>query len=263
MRVWLLALACLAVAACDSEFSPGEVPSRAERGMPEWVAPSFRLSERTARAPGFDDGTGVVAFTIGPRDCSRARPDRAPPDCATGTKRSTIVTGTQWEFGERFLLSFEFNLDGALGAGAPAFDIARWRAGDDSAAVPFALTADPRRGVTFLGRTCIPAEEMGGWHRFDMRVKWAGDATGYLEVRCHGSLYSGAPIYARSDFAVNRHPYCDRDGACGDGRGRVLNDLRMEMGVIRRGPLARDLTVRIRRIVERQLTVVLNRVENL
>ena len=124
----------------------------------------------------------------------------------------------------------------------------------------FDLKVDATRGVTFLGRTCVPPERFGQWHRFDMRVRWSRGNTGFLEVRCNGDLYSGTPIYARSNFATNRALHCIRANNCRPGVRKDPNGFEMQLGIIHEGAsgIGRDgVTVRMRRVVERQLLVVI------
>ncbi len=274
----LLALAFLLVAGCDSSLSPGEPPSKASRGLPDWFAPFFVVDPRSATAPEID-GDEIV-FRVAEGECSRVTDARGPSDCARGTARSVVTTGREWRLGEQYLISFEFWIDPRLrtrdyhnpravlaGRRSSRLSIARWSGNRPPDNQLFDLKVDATRGVTFLGRTCIPPSRFGYWHRFDMRIRWARDNTGYLEVRCHGDLYSGTPIFARSNFATNQPLHCIRANNCRPGIAKSPDGFEMQLGIIyeggprvsRLGP--EGVAVRLRRVVERRLLMVFGREE--
>ena len=265
----LLALAAFLLAACMGDPS-AEVRPPESRDLPDWFAPYFVVDPRSAAAPEID-GREIV-FRIARGDCSWVADARGPSDCARNTARSVVTTGRAWQLGEQYLISFEFWIDPALKTRSyfnpraaltdrrsSRLSIARWSGTEHPDNQLFDLKVDATRGVTFLGRTCVPPERFGRWHRFDMRVRWAQDTTGFLEVRCHGDLFSGAPIYARGNFATNQPLHCIPANNCRPGDAKNPSGFEMQLGIIheRASSIGRNgVTVRMRRVVERQLFVI-------
>ena len=280
-----LLVALLLLAGCDGTHSPGEIPPEATRGIPTWVAPNFVISPRSATEPRFSKPE--IQFRLQRGNCSNWSDGRAPSDCATRTSRSVIASQSDyWQLGGRYLLSFEYWVDPAVATrpyrarGATQTDgitsrmsIFRVTGEGNPNHQLFDLKVDAVRGVTFLGETCIPPSEFGKWHRFDLRMRWAADDTGFLEIRCHGNLYRGAPIFARSDFPTTRALHCFPANNCVPGDRRTPRQPQIELGIIYDGlgpggrgfaPIpASGVTVRFRRLVERRLWVIFNRVEEL
>lgn len=266
-------IAALALTGCQMTDEAGGAPD-VGRALPGWVEPNFTVDPRSARPPAFDDPE--IVFTLRPGDCTRAADAYGPGDCARGAGRTAITTGqvwdegADWEPGQMFLYSFEFRVDPALsggGARAPVA-IARWKQRDRPGGTLFDLAFDPVRGVTFLGRPCVPAEALGGWHRFNLRIRWAADATGFIEARCDGSLHAGPPVFARSGLATDRPLRCTADGTCGPVGDGGADRFQMDLGIIADAPGARatlpreGLTVAMRRLVVRRLYVVFGRYES-
>lgn len=230
-----LFLVFLFLLGCDSALSPGATPPEAERGIPEWVAPNFRLGD-PENPPRFEKAR--IRFKPG----------------------QTLRTGQGWATGQQYLISFMYRIDPALLRPGSRFALARWRG---PAGELFRLDVDARSGVTFLGRSCVPRSDLGGWQRFDMRVKWADDATGFLEVRCHGDLFSGTPVFAASDVATTGGASCVQGGGCPNRAAVRQGDLSMELGLIPRTGALPQGGVVMQRIVERQIFVVFGRVSSL
>jgi len=273
-----LALVFLFLIGCDSALSPGEAPPEATRGLPEWFAPNFIIEPRSATKPVIN-GREIV-FRVNRGDCSTVTDARGPSDCARRTTRSAVTTGSTWNLGEQYLLSFEFWIDPKLRHRAYSnpravqtnrrssrLSIARWYGDRRPDNQLFDLKVDATRGVTFLGRTCIPPSQFGKWHRFDMRVRWSKGNAGFLEVRCHGNLYTGAPIYMRTNFPTNQPLHCFRENNCRPNVPTSPSSFEMQLGIIFDAEVAngrrvfprigRDgLTIRMRRVVERELFVI-------
>ena len=280
-------LACLLVAACQSSNTDErQQQSEATRAVPAWVAPNFVVPPRSATIPAFVEPE--VIYFLPPRTCSPASDSYGPSDCATGAARSVISTGKVWEegdtwkLGQRFLYSFEFWIDPKLaypgyrnpnanrtGGVSSRLSIARWEGADTPLNQLFDLKVDATRGVTFLGRTCVPPSEFGKWHRFNLRIKWTDDQTGFIEARCDGSLHTGLPIFAQSNIATNRALQCLRESNCDPSANHRPDRFNMELGIIVDGGGQSQivpnggLTVKMRRVIVRRLYVIMGRVEDL
>ena len=261
------------------------------RSVPHWLPPNFIIPDRSATMPVFQDPE--IVFTVNQDDCSPRSDGRGASDCATRTTRSVISTGKVWDeakdwrLGQRFLFSFEFWVDPALAyAGyrnpnakltdnfSSQLSIARWQGADFANNQLFDLKVDATRGVTFLGRTCVPPSGFGGWHRLNMRIKWANDNTGFLEVRCDGGLHTGLPIYAASDIATNQALHCFAENNCDPGVLKDPQRFDMQLGILFDHETANGqrvfprippegLIVKMRRLVVRRLYVIVGRVETL
>ncbi len=283
-------LAILLAAGCQAPAPTGPAAPAATRGVPDWMPPNFVIDRRSATAPVFQEPE--VVFTVRQGDCSSATDHRGTSDCATRTTRSVISTGKVWEqgvdwqLGHQYLYSFEFWVDPNLGyrgyrtrdaaltkGSSSRLSIARWEGAERPNNQLFDLKVDATRGVTFLGRTCVPPSEFGRWHRFNMRIRWANDDTGFLEVRCDGSLHTGPPIYARSGFPTNQALHCFRGNNCDPGVVRDPRRFNMQLGIVFDGDIVNGrrvfprigpegLTVKMRRIIVRRLYVIFGRVEN-
>ena len=275
----------LLLAACDPAAAPVGGGPDATHDLPAWAPPKFVVGARSATRPAFA-GSELV-FRVEQGDCSRTVDAEGPSDCATRTTRSVIATGRDWRLGHQYLLGFEFWIDPGLayrGYRTPdarmtdgfssRLSIARWRGDVLPDNQLYDLKVDATRGVTFLGRTCVPPSGFGQWHRFSMRIRWANDDTGFVEVRCDRSLHSGQPIHAASDLPTNRAPHCFRDNNCRPGVDKDPQRFEMQLGIIFEPEVARGraafpripqggLTVKMRRIVERRLYVIFGRVQEI
>lgn len=281
---WLLAALVIFNACQPTGLSEG--PPEVRQNRPGWLPATFSVDTRSATEPDFREDE--VIFTVKRGDCSNRPDSSGPSDCARKTTRSTFSTGTTWRLDQKYLYSFEFWIDPSLtyrayrnpqatktGGVSSTLSIARWQGRDDLNNQLFDLKVDAMRGVTFMGRTCIRPSDFGGWHKFDMRIKWADDDTGFLEVRCNRRpIHEGLPIFAISDVPTNQALHCFRANNCDPERNNHPDRFEMELGIIhdaervggravlpRIGP--QGLTVKMRRIIERRLYVIFGRVDAL
>ena len=281
MRHFLFAF--LLVAACNSEGTPEPPVRDARQGIPEWVAPEFVIGQRSATIPEFAEPE--IIFKLHQGDCSSLVDQTGPSDCATRTSRSVLTAGKEWRLGHQNLFGFEFWIDpeltyqGYRNADAELtnefssrLSIARWQGSRFPQNQLFDLKVDATRGVTFLGRTCVPPSEFGSWHRFWMRIRWSNDGTGFLEVRCDGSLHTGLPIYAASNISTNQALHCFRENNCEPDVYKDPQRFNMQLGIMFDPATVNGqrvfsriqpggLTVKMRRLVVRRLYVIFGRVE--
>ncbi|WP_298559275.1 hypothetical protein [uncultured Aliiroseovarius sp.] len=246
--------------------------------LPDWVPPHFRINPRSVFAPESRDG--VIAFSIRQGQCTRHSDRTGPGDCARRTTRSTIQTGkvweqqVEWQLGQQFLYSFEFRIDpslryrGRVRGEDSQLVLARWENAEGGQPL-FDLKLDARHGVTFMGRTCITPEQFGDWHRFNLRLRWADDDTGFIEARCDGSLHVGDPIFAASGLPTDRPLACSFNRNCPADKPRATR-FNLQLGLIadpnlpprRSGfvPLTQSgVQVQMRRILVRRLYVIFGR----
>ena len=283
MRRLVLLLLLGACQAGTPTALPGPEATRADTGP---LPPGFVVGDRSAVAPTIE-GDEII-FTVNQGDCSPWSDQRGASDCATRTTRSVISTGKDLSLGQQYLFGFDFWIDPGLthpGYRNPKarltngftsrLSIARWEGDRYPNNQLFDVKVDTTRGVTFLGRTCIPPSEFGKWHRLDTRVRWANDETGFLEVRCDSRpVYTGRPIYAASNVSTNQAPHCFAENHCDPGVFKDPGRFNLQLGIIfdqevvngravfPRIPTA-GLTVRMRRPIARRLYVVFGRVEAL
>lgn len=272
-------------AACQVAPTSTRINLEATEGIPGWVAPKFMVGERSATSPVFEDRE--IVFTVNQGDCSSRADRRGPSDCQTKTTRSVISTGKDFRLGHQYLYSFEFWIDPSLaypGYRTPdatltkgvssRLSIAVWQGSQVPKNQLFDLKVDATRGVTFLGRTCVPPSEFGRWHRFNMRIRWANNDTGFLEVRCDISLHKGKPIFAQSEFSTNQALHCFPGNNCEPGVRKDPRRFEMQLGILfdnevkgGRAVFPRispgGLTVKMRRVIERRLYIIFGRVNSI
>ncbi len=232
---WLVT--ALILAACTAEHLPTSGPDRA-------LPTSFAV-DPDGHPPRVDEN--VFTFAV---------------DANTQPPRSVLTSGDAWRNGNEYMLGFEFRVPRDLDHPGPGLSIARWLAGGETL---YDLALDSNRGVLFLGRTCQAPGEFGQWQRVTMRVRWARDDAGYLELRCgNGPLHSAPLVFARSGFPTSWGARCLMDEFCEPGVAAPGARFRWHIGVIADEPetLPDDgVRVQIRRAVQRRLYVVFGRVE--
>lgn len=274
-----LVLSVAVLAAC------GPVPlattqSEASLAVPDWLPPRYYVPWNSARPPLLHEPE--IKFAVRQGDCSSTNDGGAHSDCAMGITRSVIATEGM-ELGHQNHLGFEFWIDPALsyrghrtGPGdgfTSRLSIARWEGIGPPDRLLFDLKVDATRGVTFLGKTCIPPTGFGSWHRFDMRIRWADDRTGFIEVRCDSRpIQAGVPIFAVSNISTNQMLQCLEGNDCAANARNGPARFRMELGIHFKGESVagrrllpripgETLTVKMRRLVWRRLYVIFGRVE--
>jgi hypothetical protein len=283
---WRCLLLVLLLAACQPLTPQQPTLPEATRDNPEWLPTKYFISDRSATAPIFSDPE--VTFNVHHGECSTKTDRRGRSDCATKTTRSAITAGDTFRIGHQYLFGFDFWIDpelthaGYSSASATRtngfssrLSIARWEGDQYPDNQLFDLKVDTTRGVTFMGRACVKPSGFGQWHRFDMRMRWADDDTGFIEVRCNARpVYSGRPIYAASNIPTNQALDCTRDNHCQPGVAKNPQRFRMELGIIFDPELvngqvvfpripAEGLTVKMRRPIARRLYVIFNRYDTL
>jgi len=232
-----LALAVLLPAGCGGT---GPVYPTSDRLDP-WVSTPAAVDPASDRAPAI---SGQVA---------RCRLD-------PGQRRSALRAGGKWGPGETYLLGFDIRaMPGPLPArpvtisrllrlgvppGTPAVEIA-------------AVRLDARNGVTVMGRSCIPAAQLGTWHSVELRVALADDDTGFLEAFC-----TRRPVWARDALRTTQPPTCRRAEGCTTPAPRPAR-FEWQLGLIADAPLSRPAAIEMQRIFFHRLFVIPNRVGNL
>ncbi|MBF9058896.1 hypothetical protein HKCCSP123_06835 [Rhodobacterales bacterium HKCCSP123] len=233
---WQPAVAAAMVAllgACQPETTPAAAIAAAGTDRPDWLPEHYTISTRSDRAPEPEDGE--IAFRLGP-----------------GERASALAGGGIYRVGHQYLYSFEVFVpeDLAGGAGGAGLSLARWQ-GAGGRPELFSLDLDARRGISFRGRTCVPPSGFGQWQQVYLRLRWATDATGFLELRCgNGQSFSAPLIHLESNIATARG-----DG----GRGAAAERFLFEIGLmLENGRLRQPVELRMRRVAERRLYVIFN-----
>lgn len=233
-RVLLVFLAWL-LTACN-ETGMGPVYPTPEQ-LPEWVVSADAVDPRSDRAPVVDDP--LVTFRLGP-----------------GDRRSALRAGQDWRLTNRYLFGFDVRLARGALAGQRV-TLARLKRLGSREEELVSVEADTRRGVTIFGRTCIPAAELGNWHKVEIRIRLADDDTGFLEVFC-----DRRPIWAETGMRTTKPPVCRRREGC---TTPVPHPVRVEwqLGLLADSGARRGIEVQMRRIYHRLLFVIQNRVGTL
>ena len=214
-------------AACQVAPTSTRINLEATEGIPDWLAPKFTVGERSATSPVFEDQRSFLQST---RAIVPLMPIAREPVTANQNHAIGNLDGqgfSPWPPIPVFVRILDRSGPAYPGYRTPEailtngvssrLSIARWQGSEAPMNQLFDLKVDATRGVTFLGRTCVPPSEFGRWHRFNMRIRWANDDTGFLEVRCDVSLHTGKPIFAQSEFPTNQALHCFRANNCEPG----------------------------------------------
>jgi hypothetical protein len=228
----LLLAGLLVLAGCQPETNPAAVVAGTDRA--DWLPEHYVVAPGSDTAPR-PDGEAIV-FRLDP-----------------GERVSALAGGSIYRLGHQYLYSLEVFVpaDFAARAGSARFSLARWRGAGGAAPRLFQLALDARRGVTFRGRTCVAPSGFGQWQQIYLRVRWAAEATGFLELRCgRGQAYNAPLVHVESDVATARG---DRGG------GALADRFAFRLGLMQEaGRPTQPVEVRMRRIAERRLYVVFN-----
>lgn len=279
MRFFLLVCAAVLLLSCTNEPPPGATLKTAgltgpavARQAPEWMKWYFFVPQRSAPEPQFVGEE--IRFSVNRGQCSDHRDASGASDCARRITRSVIaknkVFGPNLDFtvGHRYLITFEYWVDPNYRTTGVPLSVARFYGSLYPVNPIFDLKMHPKRGVTFLGRTCVPPQELGGWHRFSVRMGLASDESGFLEVRCDGSQRIGTPILARSNVVTTAPWSCVVNPRCNPRRAPVPKTFSLEAGIIadpvggRFAPISKGgLQLKIRRITAKRLFVIIGLVD--
>lgn len=251
-----LLLACLLLAACQTT-APQAPPPPGRAALAEGLPWTLGLHPASVGAPEVQGGE--ARFSLARGQC-------AGGDCGRGAGRMALSGGEGWRLGFQNMFGFEINIDPDLAYRGRGLSVARW-SGADTGRVLFGFDLDAQRGLTFLGRSCVAPQDFGQWRRVYVRMEWAGDDAGFIEVRCGaGQVHEVPVIFAASGLPTNRPLACTAGGACRAGDERGAERFEMQLGLIadRVNALpAGGVGVSLRRFVERRLYVIFDRVESL
>jgi hypothetical protein len=226
---------CFLLAACQIDTNNGG-NSGPTRGLPA----GFGVGSNSATQP-VVQGSEII-FKVNQGDCSSRNygDGRGENDCANMNTKSEIATGGRWRLGETYKYEFDFWIDPTLTHRGhetsnaiytnnfnSRLEIARWQGEGYVKNHLYDVEADTTRGVTFLGRTCVPPSQFGSWHRFEMRIRWANDETGYIEVKCDGRT-----VYADTKVATNQAPHCFLENHCEPGVFKDPDRFNMQLGIL-------------------------------
>ncbi|MBX3530876.1 MAG: peptidoglycan-binding protein [Rhizobiaceae bacterium] len=171
---------------------------------------------------------GITTFRIEDKACSRVDygDGRGENDCRNGNVRSALVSRNEEGLGE----AVEYRFDIQIGAGfayqgyynpeAAGFlpdlwdsrlRIASWE-GPAIKNFIYMLKLDSRRGIDFVGRTCVAADRLQDWNSFSMMVRWASDRRGWIKVTCNDQV-----VYLEENIATNQAPHCYVTNECDKG----------------------------------------------
>ncbi|MEM0976510.1 MAG: hypothetical protein AAGJ34_03145 [Pseudomonadota bacterium] len=248
----VLILSLVALVACGTPITRND-----DSNIPNWVAEKFYVPERSVAAPSFENNE--IAFTLAAGSCTRITDPTGPSDCATGTSRTVLATGRDWQLGYMNLLTFEVFVDADFqetGTRQPV-TIARFQGADIPNLPLFDFRLDKTFGVTFLGRTCIAPEDFGTWQRVFVRLRWSDTDDGFLEVRCGGDQVHHAPVvFTKSGFPTNQSLLKDVPAAA--ERFSFQIGLIAEGRAVFQGVPNRQVEIKFRRLAERRLYILFN-----
>lgn len=174
---------------------------------------------------------GVTAFTIHDKQCSKTDygDGRGESDCLNGNVRSNLAYGTWTKLNQSVEYRFDiwmepsFNYRGFFNSHATGYlldsmdsrlRLASWE-GPLLHNFIYILKADKYHGITFLGEQCQSPGQFGQWVTFAMKIRWASDKTGWIQVSCDDRV-----IYARDGLATTQAPHCYITNQCEPGAAK-------------------------------------------
>lgn len=229
----LRGIICLAAVLLSACGGTGPI-FRVQDALYDWVTAPETIDMTSDQRPIFADP--VVTFQLAP-----------------GDRRSVLQTGQDWRLGHNYLVGFDLRLD-RKSLGNETVDLSRiYRTGGDTATEIVSVSLDTRRGVTIMGRTCIPASDLGEWHRVEMRIRLSNKDSGFLEVFCDRK-----PIWARTNMRTTFPPVCRRSEGC-DAVVPKPARYQWQIGVMSDRRVARPVKVQMQRLHYRMLFYIPNR----
>lgn len=153
-----------------------------------------------------------LQFKINDKECSKRSygDGRDENDCKGGNVTSYMIKAYHAKPGDTFEYHLEVKVDDQISYPGFVAD-GKW----DSRLRMFAFLRDKpknhiyemklsaQRGATFMSSQCFTPEQFGQWNSVDMRIKWASDNTGQIEVKCNDVL-----IYKREATVTVLSPEC-------------------------------------------------------
>lgn len=200
----------------------------------------FRSTQHNGVNPTVIDGN--LVFTIHNRECSRRGygDGRSENDCTGGNVTSYMIKPRHAKPGDTFDYHLEFNVDPRISYEGYFNDNTGndGLIGQDSRLRLFAFLRDAPKnhiyeakldskiGVSFMGRVCISPSQFGKWSTIDMRVHWASDETGSIQVKCNGKT-----IYEENQVITTLSPQCYITNHCESGKQRLRESIHFSFGL--------------------------------
>lgn len=225
-----LALAALVLAACSDTGPIFPTPEHLET----WVTDPAAIDPGSDRPPQLADP--VARFRL-----------------ARGERLSALRAGRDWGTDQTYLFGFDIRAERAALDARPV-TVSRFLRRGDRPTPLVSVQVDARHGVTVMGRSCIPAAELGTWHRVETRIRLADNDSGFLEVFC-----DRRPVWAQSDFRTTLPPTCRLSEGCTTPVPRPAR-FEWQLGLIAPQGAPRAIAVDMQRIIHHRLFVIPHRV---
>ena len=166
-----------------------------------------------------------VAFEIVPKGCGDADYGNGSgeSDCSNGNVKNVMRYKTEAKLGQAVEYRFDILVDPAISYkgypqgevypfGGDGYDsrlrVAYWE-GPARKNFIADLKLDARHGLAFRFKQCQSPADFGKWVTFSMKVKWAGDESGWIVVRCDDRV-----IYEGEGVVTNESTTCYLSNEC-------------------------------------------------
>ncbi len=169
-----------------------------------------------------------------------------------GDRLSTLQAAEDWRAGQTRLFGFDVRAD-AKALGTQKLVLSRLSRSSAPAGEITSVHLDAVNGVTVMGRSCIAAEDLGDWHRVEMRIRLSNDDRGFLEVFCDRK-----PVWAQTEFRTTFPPVCRRREGCNTPVQTPVQ-FKWQVGLLSERPAPRRVSVQMRRLHHRLLLYIPNR----
>lgn len=167
-----------------------------------------------------------VTFQIVPKDCGDAdyQNGSGESDCSNGNVKNVMRYKTDAKLGQSVEYRFDILIDPAITYkgyqqgevrqfGGDGYDsrlrVAYWE-GPARKNFIADLKLDASHGLAFRFKQCQSPADFGKWVTFSMKVKWAGDESGWIVVRCDDRvIYEGEAVVTNESMTCYLSNECD------------------------------------------------------
>ena len=198
----------------------------------------MKEGRNSARAPIVKDG--IVTFTILPGDCqSRTYGDgRGESDCKNFSSKSYLSAGDV-RTGSSMRYAFDIRVADGLthkafhnprmvpftGGPDSRLSVAIWQGNQIKNHIVW-LDLDKTRGLTFMGKQCVPVSKLKEWNSFELLVRWSDKADGVMQAKCNDRV-----VMSRQGVQTDQNIHCNISTHCEPGKMKHPESINAGFGI--------------------------------
>lgn len=178
--------------------------------------------------------------------------DKVAFQLRAGERVTQLVLKRDWQRSRKFLLGFDVRArEGLPSSPVVIAQLLRYQNGPQRVV---SVALDAERGVTVAGQACIAPAALQDWHRVEIRVQFSDKGDGYLEAFCDRQ-----PLFGLRDLQTGMPPVCRDDAGC-VGEEPVEGEFAWQVGLMAERAVRQGVSVEMRRLQQRPLVWVPNRI---